>query len=177
MMSEESFEQNQRYEPSYEKRLKERQIIKEETRGTILIALAILFSTLCLGVIAYHIEPEPQIDKKTLETVYDVLNIVVIMMMVIILAVRRTIYYSSRFIKEDFTLTQVLQKWRTIDIVLLAAAETIPIMGLIITLLGMPFNRTFHFFVASGLLIIILMPIGLKVRSKLAVLRKQSDWE
>ncbi len=70
----------------------------------------------------------------------------------------------------------MLQKWRTVDIVLLAAAETVPIMGLVVSLLGAPFGRIFHFFVASGLLIIILMPIGLKVRSKLAVLRKQSDW-
>lgn len=165
------------YEAEYEKRVKERKIIKEETRLTIIIAISMMATVLILGVLSKVMKPLPTLDRKLVETIYDVLNIVVIMIMVIILAVRRTIYYSPRLIKTEFSLRQVLEKWRQIDIVLLAVAETIPIIGLVITLLGMPFNRTFHFFVASGLLMIILMPVGIKVRSKLGVLRKQTDWE
>ncbi len=175
MATENDYEQT--YEPEYERRLKERQIIKDETRVTMMIALSALVSAIVMGLAAYFSKPAPRLDTKILGTILDVLNITVVIMMVIILAVRRTIYYSPRFIKEDFTLHQVLRKWRSIDIILLAAAEIIPVMGLAITFLGMPFGRTFHFFVASGLLMIILMPVGLKVRSKLAVLRKQTDWD
>jgi hypothetical protein len=100
------------------------------------------------------------------------INLIVIVLMIMILGIRRTIYYSSRFIKEDFTLTDVLRKWRTIDIMLLATAEIIPLCGLVLTWLGMPFNRTFHFFVAGAALVIILMPVPIKVRSKLGILRK-----
>ncbi|MBU4405266.1 MAG: hypothetical protein KKG79_06620, partial [Acidobacteria bacterium] len=67
----------------------------------------------------------------------------------------------------DFTLTALLQRWRTIDIVLLSFAEVIAIFGLVITLLGMPFARTFHFFVSAFLLTMILMPIPWKVKDKI----------
>jgi len=168
--------QNQ-YEAEYERRLKERKIIKEETRVTIIISLALLASTVIMGILANYIKLDFDIQRKTLESITDILNIVVVMVMVIILAVRKTIYFSPRIMDKNFTLVQVLRKWRTIDIILLAFADIIPVMGLIISFMGMPFNRTFHFFVASGLLIVILMPISLKVRSKIAVLRKNTDWE
>ena len=94
------------------------------------------------------------------------------MLLIVLLGVRKSIYYSPKIIREDFTLTQVLQKWRTIDLIMLGTAEILPILGLIMTFLGMPFDWTFHFFVASALLMVILMPMGIKVRSKLSILRR-----
>jgi membrane-associated HD superfamily phosphohydrolase len=156
-----------------EKRFEERKLIKQETRTTIIISVALLISVGIYTLLAYFIKIEPPfLDKEPLEKIYGIINLIVIMIMVIILGVRRSIYYSPRFIKEDFTLTQVLQKWRIIDIILLAVTETIPLCGLVITFLGMPFNRTFHFFLASALLMLILMPVGLKIRGKLSILRK-----
>jgi hypothetical protein len=75
-------------------------------------------------------------------------------------------------IKEGDTLTQILRKWRQIDIILMAVGETIPILGLIITWLGMPFARTGFIFLVSAILMIILMPVGIKIRSKLDILRR-----
>ncbi len=112
------------------------------------------------------------LDKEPLKNAYDMINLIVIVMMVVILGIRRSIYYSPRFVQDGATLEQVLKKWRGIDIVLLAVAETIPICGLVVTWLGMPFDKTFHFFVAGALLMIILMPVGIKMRSKLSILRK-----
>ena len=156
-----------------EKRFEERKLIKQETRTTIIISLAMLASVGIYTLLAFFIKIKPPIlDNELLEKIYGIVNLIVIMMMVVILGIRRSIYYSPRFIKEDFTLTQVLQRWRIIDIILLAAAETIPICGLVISFLGMPFNRIFHFFLASALLMVILMPVGLKVRSKLSILKK-----
>ncbi|MCK4764993.1 MAG: hypothetical protein KAW12_22530 [Candidatus Aminicenantes bacterium] len=162
----------------YERRLEERRIIKAETKRTILISVVLLFSVLCMGLVAYYIKPAASLSRSTLDKIWEVLNIVIVMMMIIILAVRKTIYYSPRFIKEGFSLTQILRKWRSIDLFLLAAAEIIPVIGLVISLLGKPFRWTFHYFVASALLMIILMPIGLKVRSKLGELKKHTtrDW-
>lgn len=162
----------------YESRLEERRIVKVETRDTIKISVALLFSTLFMGIAAYLIKPNPSFSRVVLEEIWMILNIVIVMLTVIMLAVRKTIYYSPKIIKEDFTLTQILRKWKTIDLILLATAEIIPILGLVISFLGMPFNWTYHYFVASALLMVILMPIGLKVRSKLTVLKKHTsrDW-
>ncbi len=155
-----------------EKRYKERQVIKKETRTATIVALAMLFSVMLYALAAYFIKIEPVIEMEKLENITGAVNLIVIMVMIGVLAIRRTIYYSPRLIREDFSLTQVLQKWRKIDIVMLSVTEIIPIVGMIITFLGMPFKRTFHFFVASALLMFILMPMGVKVRSKLSILRQ-----
>lgn len=162
----------------YENRLNERRIIKNETKNTIKISLALLVSVICMGLIAYFIKAKATLPRKTLETTWMIFNIAIVILTILILAVRKTIYYSPKLIKEDFTLTQILRKWRTIDIILLAVAEIIPVLGLVVSSLGLSFSWTYHYFVASGLLMIILMPIGLKVRSKLTVLREHTarDW-
>lgn len=156
-----------------EKRYEENKLIKQETRTTVLISLAILVSVGIYTALAYFVKIGPLLnDQDALKKAYDIINLVVIMLMIVILGVRRSVYYSPRFIKEDFTLPQVLAMWRAIDFILLAIAETIPICGMVITWMGMPFNRTFHFFIAGALLIIILMPVPIKVRSKLSILRQ-----
>jgi len=172
-----TIENHNQYEAEYERRSKERKIIKQETRVTILISIALLVETVILAIIAKFVKIDMSWDPKNLESITDILNIVVVVLMVVILAVRKTIYFSPRMIDKNFTLVEVLQKWKNIDMTLLSLANTINISGMMVTVMGMPFNRTFHFFVAGGLLILILMPIGLKVRSKLAVLRKNTDWD
>ncbi len=162
-------------ETVFKKKQEERRLIKQETRLTIKLSIILVISVLCMGAIAYLSKPGVKMGENALQETWKIFNIVVIMMMVVILAVRKTIYYSPRFIKEEFSLTQVLRKWRQLDITLLAFAEIIPIIGLVASYLGMPFSRTYHFFVASLLLMVILMPIGLKVRSKLTVLRQYRD--
>ncbi|MCK5056211.1 MAG: hypothetical protein KAT34_06120 [Candidatus Aminicenantes bacterium] len=162
----------------YERRLEERRIIKAETKDAIIISVALLFSTLLMGSVACLVKLNPGFSRAALEELWMISNIVIVMLTVIVLAVRKTIYYSPKVIKEDFTLTQILRKWKTLDLILLAIAEIIPILGLVISLLGMPFSRTYHYFVASALLMVMLMPIGLKVRSKLTVLKQHTsrDW-
>ena len=155
-----------------EKRYEERKLIKKETGITVTIGLAMLGTVFIYGLLAYFIKVEPMLDKEPLKNLYDMMNLIVIVLLVVILGVRRSIYYSPRFIKEDFTLTQVLQKWRAIDIMLMAVAETIPLCGLVVTFLGMPFEKTFHFFVGGALLMVILIPMGIKVRSKISILKK-----
>lgn len=155
----------------YEKRIEERRIIKEETRSTIIIGLCLIGLNIILGVAASLITLAPLLTEATLDKLYGIVNLAVIMLMIAILAVRKTIYYSPKFIREDFTLPQVLQKWKHIDLTLLLISQVIPICGLTVTFLGMPFDQSFHFFVASGLLIILLMPMSIKVRSKLSILK------
>jgi hypothetical protein len=156
----------------YKKQLEEREIIKKETRIPKLIALSMLASTLIYALMAYFVKLEFNLKKDLRENIYWILIFVIILILIGILSVRKTIYYSTRLIKEDYTLTQILQKWRQIDIVLLALGETIPIFGLIITWLGMPFARTGFIFLVSAILMIILMPVEIKIRSKLEILRR-----
>ena len=150
----------------FEKQKQERALIRQESRITMIVSLSLLASIVIYGVIAYLLKGSFMIPRGV-QDAWGILNVAAIMLIIIVLAVRKTIYFSPRLVKDDYTLTALLRRWRTIDIVLLSFAEIIALFGLVITLLGMPFVRTFHFFVAAFLLTMILMPIPWKVRDKI----------
>jgi hypothetical protein len=156
----------------YERRLEERNIISKETKKTIIISVALLFSCGVMALAAHLLQTKPTMTASQEETVYGIVNLLIVLIIIGMLAVRRSVYYSPRLIKEDFTLTQVMRQWRKVDFTLLSVAETIPICGLVLTFLGVPFDKTFHLFLGAGLLMIILMPVGIKVRSKLSILKE-----
>ncbi len=151
----------------FEKRMHEHEIIVRESRVSLIIAMALLVSVAIYAGIARFVHVRPVLPFPTVYTLWQVFNIIAVVVSILVLAVRRTIYFSPRLIPEGATLTDLLLRWRAIDIVLMSLAEAVAILGLIVTLLGMPFGRTFHFFVAGFLLILILMPIPWKVRDKL----------
>jgi hypothetical protein len=157
---------------SYKQRIEERKIVKQETQTTIIICIAVLILDIIIGVAASFMKIAPAMKEESLENVYMMVNLAIVVLLIAILAVRKTIYYSPRFIREDFTLRQVLAKWKRIDLFLLFVSQIMPICGLAMTFLGMSFDRNFHFFAASGILIILLTPLGIKVRSRLSILRK-----
>ena len=164
----------------YDKFSENNEIIKKETRTTVLICLSLVVSVIVYALISYYLTEVKKtsfvtIAPDNLNNIFNIMNLVAIFMVVAVLAVRKTIYYSERTIKEDFTLTQIVQKWRSIDIILVAIAESISILGLVISLLGVPFGRTFHFFITSILVILIIMPINWKIRDKLRILNHQRD--
>jgi len=159
----------------YKKQQEEREIIQRETKKPKVFALVMLISIFFLAMAAGLVKIDLRVEKNFRENLYWVLIFVIILILIVILSIRKTIYYSTKIIKDEFSLTQILKKWTTIDIVLITMAEIIPILGLIITWLGVPFERTWFIFLVSALLMIILMPIGLKVRSKLGVLKKYSE--
>jgi hypothetical protein len=150
----------------FEKQKQERALIHQESRITMIVSLSLLASIVIYGVIAYLRKGSFMIPRG-IQDAWGILNVAAIMLVIIVLAVRKTIYFSPRLVKDDYSLTALLRRWRTIDIVLLSFAEIIALFGLVITLSGMPFVRTFHFFVAAFLLTMILMPIPWKVRDKI----------
>ena len=150
----------------FEKQKNERAVIRRESRITMIVSLSLLASIVIYGVIAYLFKGS-FIIPRGIQDIWGILNVVAIVLIIIVLAVRKTIYFSPRLVKDDFTLIALLRRWQTIDIVLLSFGELIALFGLVITLLGMPFVRTFHFFVAAFLLTMILMPIPWKVRDKI----------
>jgi uncharacterized membrane protein len=155
----------------FEKQKQERALIRQESRITMIVSLAMLASIAAYTLIAYLFgSNRPPV--KAVNDVWNIFSIVSVMLIIIVLAVRKTIYFSPRLVKEDFNLTALLQRWRTIDIMLLAFAEVIAIMGLVISLMGMPFARTFHFFVGGFLLTMINMPISFKVKDKIRTFEK-----
>lgn len=155
----------------FEKQKIERELIRKESRLTMIISLAMLLSIAAYALAAYLLQGGWR-SSQAVRDAWSVLNIVSIVLIIAVLAVRKTIYFSPRLVRDDFTLPALLQRWRTIDIVLLAFAELIALFGLVITLLGMPFARTFHFFVAGFLLTMINMPISFKVRDKIRMFEK-----
>jgi hypothetical protein len=155
----------------FEKQKVEQETIRLESRLTMTISLSLLASILVYALVAFLHRGSLQAGKDV-RNAWNVMNIVSIMLIIVILAVRKTIYFSPRLVREDFTLNALLRRWRAIDIVLLSLAEVIALFGLVITLLGMPFVRTFHFFVAGFLLTLILMPITWKVKDKIRVFEK-----
>ncbi len=155
----------------FEKQRLETDLIRRESRVTMIICLSMLASIVAYTLVAYlHGGGWPA--SPAVRNAWNVLNIVSIVLIIIVLAVRKTIYFSPRLVRDDFTLDALLRRWRAIDIVLLSFAEAIAIFGLVITLLGMPFARTFHFFVSGFLLAMISMPISFKVRDKIRTFEK-----
>jgi hypothetical protein len=150
----------------FEKQKVEREVIHRESHVTMIISLSLLASIAIYTLIAY-LHRGSFLASRQVRDAWSVMNIVAIVLIIMVLAVRKTIYFSPRLVREDFSLTALLQRWRTIDIVLLSFAELIAIFGLVITLFGMPFARTFHFFVGGFLLTMILMPIPWKVKDKI----------
>jgi len=150
----------------FEKQKVERELIRQQSRVTMIISLSLLVSIAIYALVAFLL-PGGWHTSKAVRDAWSALNIVAIVLIIVVLAVRKTIYFSPRLVRDDFTLAALLQRWRAIDIILLSFAELIAIFGLVITLLGMPFARTFHFFVSAFLLTMILMPIAWKVRDKI----------
>jgi len=157
---------------NYKQRIEERKIIKQETKTTIIICFSVLFFNVILGVAAFFIKVKPVMRWESLENTYKMVNLGIVMFLIVILALRKTIYYSPKLIRPDFSIPQVLAKWKLIDLWLLGISEIIPICGLVMTFLGMSFDWTYIFFVVSCILIILLTPLGIKVRSRLSILRK-----
>ncbi|GEM_PF-611868 len=163
----------------FEKQKIEMEHIRRESRLTMVISLAMLSSIAIYTLVAYLVpalsQSRPAVTLaagKAVLNAWNILNIVSIMLIIAVLAVRKTIYFSPRLVRDDFTLDALLQRWRIIDIILLSLAELIAIFGLVITLLGMPFQRTFHFFVAGFLLALINLPVTFKVRDKIRMFEK-----
>jgi len=150
----------------FEKQKKQLELIRQESRLTLIISLSLLLSIVIYGLIAYLHKSGFRFSKSVFDA-YSILNITAIVLVIVVLAVRKTVYFSPRLVNEDSSLVALLRRWRTIDIVLLAFGELIALFGLVITLLGMPFVRTFHFFVAAFLLTMILTPFTWKVRDKI----------
>jgi len=157
----------------FKKQKQESTLIKQESRSTMIFSLALLGSIVVYGLIAF-LQRTPLRLSKAVNDAYGILNVVAIVLVILVLAIRKTIYFSPRLVDKDSTLNALLRRWRTIDVILLSFAEIIALFGLVITLLGMPFARTFHFFVAAFLLTMILMPMNWKVRDKIRNFEKYS---
>ncbi len=157
----------------FEKRKQERGIILRECRLTLRISLGMVASVGVFGLIAFLLKNRPY-PSQALQDLWGIFNVIAIFVVIVVLAVRRTIYFSPRWFKSDLELPAILARWRTIDLILLAGAETIALLGLMISVLGMPFGRTFHFFVSAFLVTMILMPIPWKVSDKLRYFEKFS---
>jgi hypothetical protein len=133
----------------FEKQKQARALIHQESRITMIVSLSLLASIVVYALVAYLHKGSFRFSKGVYDA-YGILNIVSIVLVIMVLAVRKTIYFSPRLVRDDFTMTVLLQRWRTIDIVLLSFGELIALFGLVITSLGM-----------------ILMPIPWKVRDKI----------
>ena len=142
----------------------------------MIICFSLIFFTAVLGAVAYVSKDwfniKSVLTSDAQDTLYGVVNVFVVLIFIIILALRRSIYYSPKLIKENFDLTLALRTWRKIDVILLAVAESIPVTGLVLTLLGLPFDKTGHFFYGTIILLFLLAPMEIKVKSKVAILRQ-----
>lgn len=159
----------------FERDLYQRKLIKEHTRISQTVGLAAIFSSLVYMAIAYFlIHPaEPLVeDPAVLDNIWMIVNVIVVLIMVAILALRRTVYYANRTVSRGDTLKDVLIKWQKIDLILIAAAEIIPVTGLVLRIMGLSFEKCFHFFLGSAILFLLLTPFGIKVRSKLQILQR-----
>ena len=150
---------------------KEKKIIKVETKKSLIIAYCLLISVFIHLLLAYFLTINMSMNKTSLNLLFNIFNIMAIFIIILVLGLKKSLYFSPRIIKEDFDLAQILQKWQSLDIVFLSLGSSISVTGLVVTFLGMPFNRTFHFFIVSGLVILMVMPMSWSVEGKLRALK------
>jgi len=158
----------------FQKDLEQRKLIRENTRISITVGLAAIISVVIYSALAFFFTFAPSgvvKDPKTLDNIWMIVNIVVVLILVAILALRKTLYYSNRVIDPQDTLKEILVKWQKLDLILIASAEVIPLAGLVLRVMGLPFDQVYHFFAGAIILFLLLMPFGIKVRSKLQVLK------
>lgn len=166
---------------AYAKDIEERRIISELTRPGRKLAVVMQLINLAMAVIACTLKLDLGIDLNLVYSDESLLNLngllmlVIILVMISILAARRTLYYSPRRIHEEDTLVTILGKWNKIDSMLMKSALIIPFLSMAITLLGFPFDRTVYIFIGSAILFVILMPVGIKTRSRIQILRRYYD--
>lgn len=149
----------------------EQTAVRNAIRQTLIIALAMLATVVIYAAIAYFVKPQWSINLSLLKTLYFIFNALAVLFILLILSIRRFIYFSPKIIGGTFDLKHILARWRSIDILFLAFAESIALLGLVITLMGISFDRSFHFFVTSGLLILILMPLEMKFSNRITALK------
>ena len=150
---------------------KEKKIIKVETKKSLIIAYCLMISVFIHLLLAYFLTINMSMNKTSLNLLFNIFNIMAIFIIILVLGLKKSLYFSPRIIKEDFDLAQILQKWQSLDIVFLSLGSSISVTGLVVTFLGMPFNRTFHFFIVSGLVILMVMPMSWSVEGKLRALK------
>ncbi|MDY0296315.1 MAG: hypothetical protein RB296_03265 [Acidobacteriota bacterium] len=156
----------------FERDREERQAIRLHTRPAIRAGVSALLIVALCALLSRLIAPEPLFPARTLESLFGISVLVIILIMVIILAARKTVYYSSRLVRDDMTISELLRRWNRIDLILIGITTTIPLIGLALTWFGIPFARTWFIFLVSALLLVILLPMGIKVRGKLLILRQ-----
>lgn len=166
---------------AYAQDIQERKLISERTKPSKKLALIMHGINAAMALMAAFLKLDLGIDARyidsdqSLMTLNGLLLLVIILTMIAILAARRTLYYSPRLIKDTDTLTDVLDKWNRIDARLMKSALIIPFLSMSVSLLGIPFERTVYIFIGSAILYVILMPVGIKTRSKLQILRRYYD--
>jgi hypothetical protein len=149
--------------------------VRNAIRQTFVIALALLATVVIYAALAYFLKPQLNISLSLLKTLYFIFNALAVLFIIMILSIRRFIYFSPRIVGKEFDLQRILARWRSIDLLFLALAESIALLGLVISLMGISFDRSFHFFVTSGLLILILMPMEMKFNNRITALKNHQD--
>jgi len=155
----------------FERKQIENELIRRETRSTLWYSLGIILTILIYTAIAYLIHPSGKPSGKIVNA-WQISNIIAIVLVAVVLAVRRTIYFSPRLLKGEAKLSLILKKWCSIDRKMLLFGELMGGLGLVLTLLGMPWKHTSHFFVAAILVTMVLMPIPWKVKDKIRYFEK-----
>ena len=148
--------------------------LPETQRQTTTISIAMLMSVAIMGIISYLSLFSLEIQSILVKKIYSIFNILAVCHILLILILRKKVYFSKRLTQGNLDTRQILKKWMVIDIILMALSEQIAIYGLILSLFGMPFDRLFHFFVTSALLILILMPNQTRTELRLQALKEDS---
>ncbi len=134
--------------------------------GAVLIGL-----TLLLALFSWLTEFKSTFTLQTQSDIFAGLNFMVILLLIVISTIKKKIYFSIRVVNEKDTLESVLSKWSAIDNRLLYVSTLIPVATTVAHILGTDFSQIWYIYAGGIALIFILMPMGIKVRSKLRVLR------
>jgi len=147
-------------------------LISRKTRGAIKTGRILLLLHTLLAVLTYFSPPLAPQDAQTVQNLYGGVNFMVILHLIIVFSLRKTIYLSRRTVPDGTGLPEVLERWNRLDTRFLSSTALIPLAASAAHCLGLGWAQLWHLFLTALLFTLMLMPMGIKVRSRLGMLRR-----
>jgi hypothetical protein len=111
-----------------------------------------------IGLYAYAGELTPGFRWLRFAYAFEVFSALAILNILYIVLMRRKLFPASQSLASQPDDPRAIRRWYGSQVILLASAECLPLFGLALRLGGETLNQALPFYVAGGLLLLLLWP-------------------
>lgn len=146
-------------------------LIAQKMGGALRLGRILLLFHGIMAVLSWLLPPLLPQDGATVHNIYGGVNFMVIIHLIVVFSLRKTIYMSRRTVPDGTALHEVLERWNRLDQRFLFSTTLIPLSGFAAHMLGLAWPQLWHLFLTALFFTLMLIPMGIKVRSRLGMLR------